>query len=57
MKNNMNEISGIYRYAVDSDKAEKVYDAVVNSCFYKNYSDSLSLDRRQVLLVGLLGRR
>jgi hypothetical protein len=42
---------GIRKYAIEGRDAEKVYDAVVNSCFYKNFSDSLSLDYRDGLLL------
>lgn len=42
---------GIRKYAIEGHDAEKVYDAVVNSCFYKNFSDSLSLDYRDGLLL------
>lgn len=42
---------GIRKYAIEGLDAEKVYDAVVNSYFYKNFSDSLSLDYRDGLLL------
>lgn len=42
---------GIRKYAIEGRDAEKVYDAVVNSHFYKNFSDSLSLDHRDGLLL------
>lgn len=42
---------GIRKYAIEGRDAEKVYDAVVNSRFYKNFSDSLSLDYHDGLLL------
>lgn len=42
---------GIRKYAIEGRDAEKVYDAVVNSYFYQNYSDCLSLDYREGLLL------
>lgn len=42
---------GIRKYAIEGRDAEKVYDAVVNSHFYKNFSDSLILDYRDGLLL------
>lgn len=41
---------GIQKYAIEGRDAEKVYDAVVNSRFYKNFSGSLSLDYHDGLL-------
>ena len=41
---------GIRKYAIEGRDAEKVYDAVVNSRFYKNFSGSLSLDYHDGLL-------
>ena len=42
---------GIRKYAIEGRDAEKVYGAVVNSHFYKNFSDFLSLDYRDGLLL------
>ena len=42
---------GTSRYAVKGDNAAKVYDAVVNSYFYKTYSGCLSLDYQDGLLI------
>ena len=46
----MSNLYGIRKYAIEGENAAKVYDAVVNSCFYKNYSEILTLDYRDGIL-------
>lgn len=46
----MSNIYGTRKYAIEGDNAAKVYDAVVNSYFYKSYSDCLTLDYKDDVL-------
>lgn len=47
----MSTLYGTRKYAIEGENAAKVYDAVVNSYFYKTYSESLALDYKDGLLL------
>lgn len=47
----MSTLYGTRKYAIEGENAAKVYDAVVNSHFYKTYSDYLTLDYKEGLLM------
>ena len=47
----MSTLYGTNKYAVKGVNAAKVYDAVVNSYFYKTYSESLTMDYQDGLLI------
>lgn len=40
----MSTLYGTLKYVIDGENAAKVYDAVVGSYFYRNYSECLTLD-------------
>lgn len=47
----MSNLYGTRKYAIEGENAAKVYDAVVNSHFYRRYSDCLTLDYKDGLLI------
>ena len=47
----MSTIYGIRKYAIEGENAAKVYDALVDSFFYKTYSECLTLDYKEGLLL------
>jgi hypothetical protein len=47
----MSTIYGTSKYAIEGENAAKVYEAVINSYFYKTYSDCLTLDYKDGLLL------
>ena len=47
----MSSLYGIRKYAIEGENAAKVYDALVDSFFYKTYSECLTLDYKEGLLL------
>lgn len=47
----MSMLYGTRKYAIEGENAAKVYDAVLNSFFYKTYSECLALDYKEGLLL------
>lgn len=47
----MSTLYGTRKYAIEGENAAKVYDAVVNSHFYKTDSNCLTLDYKEGLLL------
>lgn len=47
----MSNLYGIRKYAIEGENARKVYEAVVGSCYYRNYPDSLKMDYKEGLLL------
>ena len=47
----MSTIYGTRKYAIEGENAAKVYDALVDSFFYKTYSECLTLDYKEGLLL------
>ena len=47
----MSTLYGTRKYAIEGENAAKVYEAVVSSHFYKTYSDSLTLDYKDGILI------
>lgn len=39
------------KYAVEGENAKKMYDAIVDSHLYKEFSDSIELDYREGVLI------
>ena len=46
----MSTLYGTHKYVIEGKNAAKVYDAVVNSYFYKTYAGCLALDYKDGLL-------
>ena len=47
----MSTLYGSRKYAIEGENAAKVYDAVVNSYFFRTYSECLTLDYREGILL------
>ena len=47
----MSTLYGTCKYAIEGENAAKVYEAVLNSYFYKTYSDCLTLDYKEGILL------
>ena len=47
----MSNLYGTRKYAIEGENAAKVYEAVIYSYFYKAYSDCLTLDYKEGLLL------
>lgn len=47
----MSSMWGIRQYAIEGADARKVYDAVCDSFFFRNYSESLKMDYSEGLLL------
>ena len=46
----MSTLYGTHKYVIEGENAAKVYEAVVNSYFYKTYAGCLELDYKDGLL-------
>lgn len=46
----MSSMYGIRRYAIEGENARKVYDAVSDSYFFRNYSECLKMEYRDGVL-------
>lgn len=47
----MSTLYGTTKYTIEGENAAKVYEAVVNSYFYRTYSECLTLDYKDGLLL------
>ena len=47
----MSTIYGTSKYAIEGENAAKVYETVLDSYFYKTYSDCLTIDYKEGLLL------
>ena len=47
----MSNLYGTRKYAIEGENAAKVYDAVMNSNFYKTWPDCLTLDYKDGVLL------